>query len=134
MPRDLARCISQFDAERGLHRYGFGVGEMGDRGCHHFDTSFDALKLTAPLRVRQLTPGSSGPTWGTQRKVELVFPGSDITAGDTVKLTWYDGEIRPDASLIPLPQGVDVLPDSGTLWVSERGSIFKDSRGGPSRR
>jgi predicted dehydrogenase len=44
--------------------FDFGVGEMGDMGCHHFDPTFDALKLTAPLRVRQTTPGSSGPLWG----------------------------------------------------------------------
>lgn len=103
---------------------------MGDMGCHHFDISFDALKLTAPLRVRQLSPGSSGPTWAKQRKVELVFPGSDMTAGDTVTLTWHDGEIRPDASRIQLPAGVDVLPDSGTYWIGESGSIFKNYRGG----
>ncbi len=109
---------------------GFGVGEMGDMGCHHFDISFDALKLTAPLRVRQLTPGSSGPTWGRQRKVELVFPGSDITANDTVTLTWHDGDIRPDASRIQLPGGVDVLPESGTYWIGETGAIFKNYRGG----
>jgi len=110
--------------------FGFGVGEMGDMGCHHFDTSFDALKLIAPLRVRQLSPCSSGPLWSTQRKVELVFPGSDITADDTVKLTWHDGETRPDASRVPLPKGVDVLPVSGTLWIGETGSIFKNYRGG----
>ncbi|MCA9132055.1 MAG: Gfo/Idh/MocA family oxidoreductase [Planctomycetales bacterium] len=110
--------------------YGFGVGEMGDMGCHHFDISFDALQLTAPLRVRQLTPGSSGPLWGKQRKVELVFPGSEITADDTVKLTWHDGDIRPDASRIPLPQGVDELPESGTCWIGEKGSIFKNYRRG----
>ncbi|MCA9157041.1 MAG: Gfo/Idh/MocA family oxidoreductase [Planctomycetales bacterium] len=110
--------------------YGFGVGEMGDMGCHHFDISFDALQLTAPLRVRQLTPGSSGPLWGRQRKVELVFPGSEITADDTVKLTWHDGENRPDASRISLPHGVDQLPESGTFWIGERGSIFKNYRGG----
>ncbi len=110
--------------------YGFGVGEMGDMGCHHFDISFDALKLTAPLRVRQLTPGSSGPLWGKQRRVELVFAGTDITAGETVKLTWHDGEQRPDERLIPLPNGVDKLPDSGTLWIGEHGSIFKNYRGG----
>ncbi len=110
--------------------YGFGVGEMGDMGCHHFDISFDALRLTAPLRVRQLTPGSSGPLWGKQRKVELVFPGSDMTAGDTVKLTWHDGDLRPDASRITLPKGVDELPESGTFWIGETGSIYKNYRRG----
>lgn len=110
--------------------YGFGVGEMGDMGCHHFDISFDALRLTAPLRVRQLTPGSRGPLWGKQRKVELVFPGSDMTAADTVKLTWHDGDLRPDASRIKLPTGVDQLPESGTFWIGQHGSIFKNYRGG----
>lgn len=110
--------------------YGFGVGEMGDMGCHHFDTSFDALKLTAPIRVRQLTPGSRGPLWGKERKVELIFPGSDITAGDTVKLTWHDGDIRPDTTRISLPKDVEELPESGTFWIGENGSIFKNYRGG----
>ncbi|APZ95821.1 Gfo/Idh/MocA family protein [Fuerstiella marisgermanici] len=110
--------------------YGFGVGEMGDMGCHHFDTSFDALKLTAPLRVRQTTPITTGPLWGKQRQVELVFPGSDITAADTVKLTWHDGDVRPDASRIPLPSDVEKLPESGTCWIGEKGAIFKNYRGG----
>lgn len=110
--------------------YGFGVGEMGDMGCHHFDISFDALKLTAPLRVRQLTPITTGPRWGKRRQVELVFPGSDMTAEDTIKLTWYDGNLRPEASRIPLPSGVDTLPESGTCWIGETGTIFKNYRGG----
>ena len=105
--------------------FDFGVGEMGDMGCHHFDTSFDALKLTAPLRVRQTTPGSSGPLWGEKRIVELIFPGSDITAGDTVQLTWHDGGMQPDLSKIILPGGMTELPASGTYWIGETGAIFK---------
>lgn len=110
--------------------FDFGVGEMGDMGCHHFDTSFDALELTAPDRVRQTTPGSSGPLWGKQRVVEMVFPGTAYTAGPTVQLTWHDGGIEPDRDKITLPPGVDRLPESGTYWIGERGSIFKNYRGG----
>lgn len=105
--------------------FDFGVGEMGDMGCHHFDTTFDALQLTAPLRVRQTTPGSTGPLWGQRRIVELIFPGSNLTAGDKVQLTWYDGDLRPEASRIALPQGVTELPSSGTYWIGEHGAIFK---------
>jgi predicted dehydrogenase len=105
--------------------FDFGVGEMGDMGCHHFDTSFDALQLTAPLRVRQTTPGSSGPLWGEKRIVELIFPGSDVTAANTVKLTWHDGGMQPDLNKITLPQGVKELPPSGTYWIGESGAIFK---------
>jgi predicted dehydrogenase len=108
----------------------FGCGEMGDMGCHHFDISFDALRLTGPLRVRQTTPGSSGPLWGEKRIVEMIFPGSDITAGKTVQLTWNDGGIEPDASKINLPRGVEKLPASATYWIGEHGSIYKDYRGG----
>lgn len=112
--------------------FDFGVGEMGDMGCHHFDISFDALKLTAPIRVRQTTPGSTGPLWGQKRVVEMVFPGSDLTAGATVQLTWYDGGIEPDRSKITLPKGIDRFPDSATYWIGESGAIFKNyGRGRP---
>ncbi len=105
--------------------FDFGVGEMGGMGCHHFDTTFDALALTAPLRVRQATPGGSGPLWGEKRIVELVFPGSAHTAGDTVQITWHDGGIAPVRRKLTLPQGVEKLPLSGTCWIGEKGSIFK---------
>lgn len=105
--------------------FDFGVGELGDMGCHHFDTTFDALQLTAPLRVRQTTPGSSGPLWGERRQVELIFPGTKYTAGDTVRLTWHDGSLRPDASRIQLPKSLKTLPASGTFWIGENGSMFK---------
>ncbi len=111
--------------------FDFGVGEMGDMGCHHFDPTFDALNLTAPVRVRQTTPGSSGPLWAKHRQVELVFPGTDMTAGDEVKVTWHDGDIRPDATRIPLPENEKSLPESGTCWIGENGTIFKNYRGGP---
>ena len=98
---------------------------MGDMGCHHFDTTFDALKLTAPLRVRQTTPGSSGPLWGDKRVVEMIFAGSDITAERTVQVTWHDGGMEPDWSKIALPSGLKERPRSATCWIGERGSIFK---------
>ena len=106
--------------------FDFGVGEMGDMGCHHFDTSFDALDLTAPSRVRQTTPGSSGPLWGEKRRVEMIFPGTKRTAGDTVQLTWHDGGVEPDRSKIKLPKGASDLPKSGTCWIGEHGTIFKE--------
>ncbi|MDZ4288810.1 MAG: Gfo/Idh/MocA family oxidoreductase [Prosthecobacter sp.] len=105
--------------------FDFGCGEMGDMGCHHFDTTFDALKLTAPKRVRQTTAGSSGPLWGEKRTVELEFPGTEFTSGDTVKITWNDGGIDPDMTKIIMPSVLKQFPKSGTFWLGETGSIFK---------
>ena len=106
--------------------FDFGCGEMGDMGCHHFDTTFDALKLTAPLRVRQTTPGSSGPLWGEQRVVEMIFAGNEVTAGPTVQVTWHDGGMEPDRSKITLPKALTQFPLSAAYWIGERGSIFKN--------
>ena len=103
--------------------FDFGCGEMGDMGCHHFDTTFDALELTAPTRVRQTTPASSGPLWGKSRIVELIFLSGPHTAGDTLKITWHDGDISPQN--VPMPPSVRELPRSGTCWIGERGFIFK---------
>eukprot|EP01031_Cornospumella_fuschlensis_P002528 gene2528-3159_t len=93
-------------------------------GCHHFDTTFDALALTAPKRVRQTTAGSSGPLWGEKRTVELEFPGTEFTSGD-VKITWNDGGIEPDMTKVIMPSVLKEFPKSGTFWLGEKGSIFK---------
>ena len=105
--------------------FDFGCGEMGDMGCHHFDTTFDALALSAPMRVRQLTAGSSGPLWGEKRTVELEFPGTQYTRGDVLKITWNDGGIDPDFAKVKMPKVLTKFPASGTFWVGERGAIFK---------
>lgn len=108
----------------------FGTGELGDMGCHHFDPSVDGLALSAPLNVRQNTESGSPELWGQRREVEFVFAGTEYTAGETLPLTWYDGDLRPEASRIQLPPGMEALPESGAFWVGERGSLFKSFRGG----
>lgn len=105
--------------------FDFGVGEMGDMGCHHFDSTFDGLQLASPLRVQQTTPGSSGPLWADKRRVEMHFAGTAHTAGDTLKLTWLDGGIDPDPAVIQMPAAFKKLPPSGGFWIGERGTIFK---------
>jgi predicted dehydrogenase len=105
--------------------FDFGVGEMGDMGCHHFDSTFDGLQLSSPVSVKQTTPGSSGPLWADKRRVEMHFAGTAHTAGDTLKLTWLDGGIDPDPAVIQMPAAFKKLPPSGGFWIGERGTIFK---------
>jgi predicted dehydrogenase len=105
--------------------FDFGCGEMGDMGCHHFDTTFDALKLTQPTRARLTHGGSSGPLWGEKRIVEIDFEGTDFTAEDTFRLTWNDGGIAPDMTKVKMPKVLTKFPASGTFWVGTEGAIFK---------
>ncbi|MBL9113646.1 MAG: Gfo/Idh/MocA family oxidoreductase [Verrucomicrobiaceae bacterium] len=105
--------------------FDFGVGELGDMGCHHFDATVDALKLTPPKRVKQTVGGSDGPLWSDKRVVEYHFGGTEMTASDTLKLTWMDGEALPDQSLIQMPKSQRKFPPSGGFWIGEKGVIFK---------
>lgn len=108
----------------------FGTGELGDMGCHHFDCTLDGLGLSTPRRIRQNTESRSPELWGERREVEFEFVGTEYTAGDSLRMTWYDGDLKPDASRLPLPPGMTALPESGAVWLGEEGSLFKSFRGG----
>ncbi len=104
----------------------FGVGELGDMGCHHFDPTVDGLALKPPKRVRQSFTGEIGKgLWAKAREVEYEFEGDGVRADKTLKLTWYDGEHLPDQSRITLPKVVTKFPAQGGFWIGDKGSIFR---------
>ncbi len=105
--------------------FDFGCGELGDMGCHHFDATFDGLKLGAPRRVRQTTEGSAGALWANKRRVEFEFGGNELIAGDTLRLTWLDGGIEPDRNVVKMPAALSKFPANGGYWIGEHGAIFK---------
>ena len=57
-----------------------GGGEMGDMGCHHFDTTFDALKLTAPAGVIDLSTNVDFDTWTFTQPLRLAATGLDLAS------------------------------------------------------
>jgi len=80
-------------------RLDFGTGTFGDMGCHIFDPVFDALALTAPISVRSEGPAPDAWNWSIDAIIRYVFPGTPFTAGETVEVTWYDGDQRPPAAI-----------------------------------
>ena len=70
----------------------FSNGQLGDFGCHILDPVFMALGLTAPLTVRGESSPINREVWYKWSVVNYEFPGTEHTAGKTLKLTWYDGE------------------------------------------
>ena len=88
-------------------RLDFGTGTFGDMGCHIFDPVFNALALTAPISVRSEGPAPDQWNWAINARIRYVFPRTPFTAGDTVPVTWYDGDQRPPAeirALIAMPE------------------------------
>lgn len=107
-------------------RLDFGTGTFGDMGCHIYDPVFKALALTYPLSVKSRGAAPNEHSWATDAIVEYVFPGTAFTAGETVRVTWYDGDQRPpqDVQNMAIVAGDakrGALPDQGSIFLGTDG-------------
>ncbi len=102
-------------------RVGFGTGTLGDMGCHIFSPPFRALGLTAPLTVTSHGPAPSADNWAVKARVHYVYPGSPLTAGNTVDLWWYDGEERPPDQVLSIAG--DRTPKTGSIAIGTEGAL-----------
>ncbi len=101
----------------------FSNGMMGDFGCHILDPVFMALNLTAPLTVSGESPPMNKEVWPHSEKIVYQFPGTDLTAGDRIRVTWYDGKDNfPSKAAIGLPESYK-LPGAGSILIGEKGSL-----------
>ena len=108
----------------------FGGGALGDFGCHILDPVFTGLGLTAPLSIMAENSGVNRHIWPTTETVRYVFPGTEFTAGDKLKVTWTDGGLRPERKLAGMSGDLD-LPKSGSLFLGEKGNMVLPHVGGP---
>jgi hypothetical protein len=70
--------------------------------------------------------------WYRWSVVNYEFPGTDRTAGRTLRLTWYDGEGKmPPRDRLGVADGVK-LPGSGSLLIGEKGSLLVPHVAAPS--
>lgn len=101
----------------------FSNGQLGDFGCHILDPVFMSLKLTAPLTVSAEAAPMNKEVWYKRSTVKYVFPGTELTLGKTIPVTWYDGEGHfPPREAIGLPESY-ALPGSGSVLIGEKGSL-----------
>src|SRR5262249_40361516 len=104
-------------------RIDFGTATFGDMGCHILDPVFGALGLSAPLTVRSESPAPSQHSWGVNTIVKLLFPGTPQTEGNSLPLTWYDGDARPPAAVRVLVEPA-MLPRQGSIFVGTKGAML----------
>lgn len=105
-------------------RRDFGTGTLGDMGCHMFSGWFRALDLAAPVAVKSSGPAPLNATnWAINAVVEYTFKGTAYTAGDTVKVTWYDGDARPPQEIMALADAAK-FPGQGSLYVGTDGVLL----------
>jgi predicted dehydrogenase len=102
----------------------FANGQLGDFGCHIMDPVFMALGLTSPLTVRGESSPLNHEVWYKWSVVNYEFPGTPLTAGKTLKLTWYDGEGKlPPRDKLGVADSVK-LPQAGSILIGEKGSLL----------
>lgn len=104
-------------------RIDFGTATFGDMGCHILDPVFGALGLVAPISVRSEGPAPNGQSWALNSVIHYVFPGTPVTEGNTVPITWYDGDARPPQEIQALV-GERKLPGQGSIFLGTKGVML----------
>lgn len=109
----------------------FGSGAVGDFGCHILDPVFTALKIEKPLLTVQADhTGINHEVWPCQSIVYRVFPGTEYTAAEQIRITWYDGLRMPTVKGSHVPNSGE-LPASGSLIIGEEGTMVLPHVGMP---
>ncbi|NLY00668.1 MAG: Gfo/Idh/MocA family oxidoreductase [Rhodopirellula sp.] len=110
--------------------WAFGLGGLGDFGCHDLDSACWALDLTAPLSVESLAAGYMDDEIAPHG--EMCYyqfgPRGDQPA---VSVTWYDSGLKPPCPP-EIPAGSS-LPGRGALFVGDKGKMLCDGAGGAPR-
>ena len=108
----------------------FGVGALGDMGCHIIDPVVWSCGLAPAQRVWSDGPAPNGETFPKWGIIHFEFAGTEYTAGDVLPVTWYDGGKQPPVALAQLPAGKS-LPGNGSLFVGEKGVLLCPHGGKP---
>jgi predicted dehydrogenase len=110
----------------------FGTGSLGDLGCHILDAPFWALKLKYPTSVEGCISTYWNDLWKPCPPKNENYPRSTIVryafpareGMPEVKLTWWDGGMKP-----PRPEELEPGmhmgdSDGGVLFVGDKGSLM----------
>ncbi|MBD3374457.1 gfo/Idh/MocA family oxidoreductase [candidate division KSB1 bacterium] len=107
----------------------FGTGSLGDMGCHILDPAFYALDLGMPETISATSTHwqeeVSSQTFPRASIVRYYFPARGNKP--PVKLTWYDGRLRPQ-----VPEDFEPgrnFPGSGAFIVGDKGAMLHGSHG-----
>jgi predicted dehydrogenase len=104
----------------------FGSCALGDMGCHIMDMPVWALELGHPSAVEaSFTPYLQNETGPQGSIVTYDFPARG--SKPPVRLTWYDGGLRP-----PRPKELEPdrsMPGTGSLVIGDKGVILAEESG-----
>jgi len=98
----------------------FGLGALGDIGCHLLDAPFWALDLTGPVTVQADANFYHDQVSSPEGTITMKFPRRGNKAPLTLK--WYEGGRKPE-----IPANFDfgeTLPDNGIFMVGNKHTLY----------
>ncbi|MBK1875995.1 Gfo/Idh/MocA family protein [Pelagicoccus mobilis] len=98
----------------------YGVGAMGDIGCHCLDTPFWALELGMPTKV-EVELAEPANKHFTPKGAHLIYHFPARGKMPPVKLHWYEGTIRP-----PKLPGMDTMPSNGMYMIGSEETVYHE--------
>ena len=98
----------------------FGNGTMSDLGSHWIDLPFWALQLQSPRTIEAFGPPPHPEI--APASMHVVYEYGPRGALPPVKLTWYQGEDKPE----PWKSGTIPKWDSGVAFVGSKGKLIAD--------
>lgn len=110
---------------RGWHD--FGTGALGDMGCHQFDPAVKALKLGQPTSIFASSTALFEETYPLASIIHYDFPSRENRTA--VKVTWYDGGLKPERPMELEPGREFGEWNGGILWIGDKGKILSDATG-----
>jgi predicted dehydrogenase len=104
----------------------WGCGAIGDMGAHLMDHSMWALDLGYPTTIETLATPFNGACFPNATMTVYEFPARD--GKPPVKLTWYDGGLKPPKP-VELGDGEELSGTGGALLVGSKGKLLHDTYG-----
>ncbi len=112
--------------------FDFGCGAFGDMACHTMNLAFRGLELGGVSDAECVKIESKNDVaYPLKSVVKLTYkarvskarPGVNLPA---VTLFWYDGDIKPDAAIMPKWAATHEgkVPNTGCLLVGTKGSVL----------
>lgn len=110
--------------------WAFGLGGLGDFGCHDLDAACWALDLRDPLSVECRPAGQMDAEISPHGEICYYEfgPRGDLPP---VRVTWYDGGLRPPLP-VDWPQDQE-FPGRGSLFIGDKGVLICPGAGAPPR-
>lgn len=98
----------------------FGMGALGDIGCHTIDSPFWALDLDIPKRV-DIEVDHVNPLYTPEGSV-VKYTCYSNTAKKDISMTWYEGPKVPPQ--VELMGEVEVHGEGGLMIIGSKGIIY----------